>query len=130
MVGPKRSNIQCCPRNSISCKRHTAINPMKQYSVFINGRNFLVRVSGEAKKLGFYTTRFVQAADVKAAEDAAVQMLRGQKALRGVVLNDRSDPPTMHVDKITELTEEPQRCQPGLVWYAEDGTDLTAQGAS
>lgn len=102
---------------------------MKQYSVYINGRNFLVRFSGEAKKLGFYTTRFVQAEDAQAAEDAAVQMLRGQRSLREVVLNDRSDPPTMHVEQITELTEEPQRCQPGLVWYAEDGTDLTAHGA-
>ena len=58
---------------------------MKQYSVYINGRNFLVRFSGEARAWPVLTTRFVQAEDDEAAEDAAVEMLRGQRSLREVV---------------------------------------------
>jgi hypothetical protein len=101
---------------------------MKQYKVFINGTNFLVKFSGQAKKVGFYTTRFVRAADAKAAENMAVQMLRDQKSLREAVLNDRSDPPVMHVEKIFEAElfgDEAEPRQVGLVWYAEDETDLT-----
>jgi hypothetical protein len=100
---------------------------MQQYRVFINGKNFLVKFAGEAKKLGFFTTRLVQAPDAKTAEETAVQMLRDRKALRDVVLNDRDDPPLMHVEKIDValLCDEPERPQPGLVWYAEDGSDLT-----
>jgi hypothetical protein len=101
---------------------------MKQYKVFINGTNFLVKFNGQAKKVGFYTTRFVRAADAKAAENMAVQMLRDQESLRGVVLNDRSDPPLLQVENIFEAElsgGEPEPRQVGLVWYAEDGTDLT-----
>lgn len=101
---------------------------MKQYKVFIHGTKFLVKFGGQAKKVGFYTTRFVRAADAEAAEDNAVQMLREHEPLRESVLNDRSDPPMLHVEKMfeAELTgEEPEPCQIGLVWYAEDGTDLT-----
>ncbi len=40
---------------------------MKRYKVFINGTNFLVKLDRQAKKLGFYTTRFVRAPDARAA---------------------------------------------------------------
>jgi hypothetical protein len=101
---------------------------MKQYKVFINGTNFLVKFNGQAKKVGFYTTRFVRAVDAKAAENIAVQMLRDQKSLRETVINDQSDPPLLHVEKMfeAELPDgEPEPRHVGLIWYAEDGTDLT-----
>jgi hypothetical protein len=101
---------------------------MKHYCVSINGTNFLIKFDGEPKKMGFYATCFVDASDTKAAEDLAVQMLRDRKSLRDVVLNDRADPPRMYVENIAEgdlAFDEIQRTQPGLVWYAEDGTDPT-----
>ena len=104
---------------------------MKHYRVFIHGKNFLLRFGGKPKKVGFYTTRVVEATDEKAAENAAVLTLRQRQSLRDVVLNDRTDPPLMFVEEITEVaisTEEAQRPEPGLVWYAEDGTDLTQIG--
>ena len=101
---------------------------MKHYRVFINGTNFLVKLDDEAKRMGFYATCFVESSDAEAAEDLAVQMLRDRKSLRDLVLNDRGDPPLMKIESIVELAsafDETQRPQPGLVWYAEDGTDLT-----
>jgi hypothetical protein len=101
---------------------------MKQYKVSINGTNFLVNFSGRAKKVGSFTTRSVRASDAEAAEIMAVQMLRDQKSLRDVVVNDRSDPPLMKVENIFEAElsgDEPEPEQVGLVWYTEDGTDLT-----
>lgn len=95
---------------------------MKHYRVFIHGKNFLLRSAGQPTKVAFYTTRVVQAADEKAAENAAVETLRQRQSLRDVVLNDRTDPPLMYVEQITEVAvsaEEAQRPQPGLVWYAE-----------
>jgi hypothetical protein len=101
---------------------------MKQYKVFIHGTNFLVKFSGQPKKVGFYTTRFVRAANAEAAVDIAVQMLRDQESLRESVLNKPSDRPQLHVEKMFEADlagDEPEPRQVGLVWYAEDGTDLT-----
>ena len=100
---------------------------MKHYRVSINGTNFLVKLDGESKKMGFYATCFVEASHVKAAEYVAAQMLRDRKSLRDVVLNDPADPPLMNIENIVELVsafDETQRPQPGLVWYVEDGTDV------
>lgn len=53
---------------------------MPKFSVFINGRNFLIAgPHGEAKH-GFYTARFVEAPDPQAAEDAAIAQLRASFA--------------------------------------------------
>ncbi|MCM3870937.1 MAG: hypothetical protein ND895_09635 [Pyrinomonadaceae bacterium] len=74
---------------------------MKKFKVFVRGENFLVNVDDVKKKLGFYTTRFVEAQDEEAAEYAVMDMLRGDLAEQ--VLNDRSDSPMMYAEKVEEL---------------------------
>ena len=93
---------------------------MPRYSVSIRGVNFLVRTDGEPKRLGFHTTRYVEAPDRAAAEDAAVTMLRGTESLREIVLNGRNDPPMLYAEEINELDpafDDPARPQPGLTWF-------------
>jgi hypothetical protein len=91
---------------------------MGKYRVQIEGKNFLLEMNGKVAEYGFITFRFVEAEDHSAAEDNAVQMLRGDQRLRDLVKNDRADPPVMDVLEIAELEsvdEMPQ--QPGLIWY-------------
>lgn len=92
---------------------------MAKYQVTIHGQNFLINVGGRAAKHGFYTWRFVEAADALAAEYAAVEMIRQQQDLREAVNNDPADPPIMNVDEIVELESFAgiECLKPGFVWY-------------
>ena len=53
--------------------------------------------------MGFYTTRFVEAEDEKAAEYAVMDLLRSDPKLVKSVLNERADPPIMYMEEIEEL---------------------------
>ncbi len=78
---------------------------MKKFRAFIHGKNFAIREadSPEPHIRGFYTTVYVVAADFSAAELAAVEVLRKDEELRATTCTDRSDPPSLHVEKIQEL---------------------------
>ena len=72
---------------------------MKKYRVFIRGENFLMNLDGMPQKLGFYTTRFVDAASEEAAENVVMDLLRGDSKLVNSVLNEGSDPPMMYAEE-------------------------------
>ena len=76
---------------------------MKKYKVFVHGQNFLLNLDGKAEKVGFYTTRFVEAKDDHEAEMNAISTLRNDPSLREGVLNEKSDPPMLYVEEIAEL---------------------------
>ena len=76
---------------------------MKKYQVFIRGENFLLNIDGNAGKVGFYTTRFVEAQNDHEAEENAISTLRNDPTLREGVLNQKSDAPMLFVEEIIEL---------------------------
>ncbi len=93
---------------------------MAEWRVLLNGRNFLLQTDGEPKRLGFYTTRFVEAQDPEAAELAAVQMVRKDSAFQ-LVLNDRSDPPMIYAEEIAEcVRSDSEYPNTGYSFYDEE----------
>jgi len=98
---------------------HTAIRkpPMPAYRAVINGENFLVEMDGVIEKHGFFTVRSVSADDPAAAESMAVQVLRDDQKLRGLIKNTPDDPPTMSVNEIIEIETFDPNEQPELTWY-------------
>ncbi len=92
---------------------------MAKYRVQIDAQNFLVDMDGRRDKYGFITFRDVEAADARAAELAAVELLRGDAELCAIVQNAPDDPPVMDVEEIVELeaSGEPS-IPPGRIWYA------------
>ena len=94
---------------------------MALYSVTIRGENFCLKLNGEPARLGFYTTRFVEAGSVREAEYAAIDLLRADDKLQDV-LNDKDDPPMMFVEEIEEIeTEEGEiPTQHGFAFYADE----------
>jgi hypothetical protein len=74
---------------------------MKKYKVLIRGENFLMRLDSIKQKLGFYTTRFVEASDEEEAEYAVMDLLRVE--LASGVLNQETDTPMMYAEEIEEL---------------------------
>ncbi len=74
---------------------------MPHYRVLMNGRNFWLRNEDKQERMGFYTTRFLEAKNAEAAELAAIELLRVDDQLKP--LNDRRDPPRVFVDEIEEI---------------------------
>ena len=86
----------------------------------VQGVNFLLEMDNELGKFGFYTTRFVRAANVSEAENLAVEMLRIE--LRKSARNDQSDSPVIFVEEVEELESFEGLNPPGtgVVWYPDE----------
>jgi len=97
---------------------------MNHYRVLLKGQNFLLKVDGEPKRLGFFTTRFVQTNNRDGAELLAVDLIRSDSWLRDSVLNERSDPPMIFAEEIdvVEASEVPEG-QSGFSYFPMDGSD-------
>ncbi len=59
-----------------------------------------MKVDGQPKRMGFYTTRFVEADTPEEAESQAVQLVREDSKLREAVHNEKSDPPMIYLEEI------------------------------
>lgn len=67
----------------------------------LRGENFLIRTESEIENLGFMTTRRVTADSVEEAEVNAVDLIRNDPALIGVMADqDESLPPKIFAEEI------------------------------
>jgi hypothetical protein len=84
----------------------------------VKGENFLVRIDDREDKWGFFTTRFVTAKDTVEGESKVLQSIRLE--LEDWVLNDRSDPPMLHVTECEEVAWWRNRKRgKGFSWFPE-----------
>ena len=98
---------------------------MRKFKLFINGTNFLMNVEDQPLKMGFYTTRYLEAADEAMAEEAVIEMLKEDAHLVEATLNDLDDSPMLFVLEITEM-ESLEGCPvpgTGFTFYSEDEED-------
>jgi len=97
---------------------------MNHYRVFLKGQNFLLNVNGTPKRLGFFTTRFVQADNREETELLAVDLIRNDTWLRDSILNERSDPPRIFAQEISVLdASDVPDVQGGFSFFPMDGAD-------
>lgn len=90
----------------------------RRFRVLVNGQNFLLNQDGIAQKTGFYTTRFVEAQDVEQAEAIAVELIKNDTKLSGIILNQGGDTPILYVEEIEEVKQLQQ--QIGYAFYSEE----------
>lgn len=97
---------------------------MKKFSVLLRGENFFINVDDARQRLGFYTTRYVEATDESEAEARAVDLLRQDARLREAVQNDPSDPPMLFAEEIDELDsfDGIESLTPGLAFFDDESS--------
>jgi hypothetical protein len=95
---------------------------MSKYRVLINGENFLINFDGQVQKVGFYTSRIVDAQNPEEAELTSVALVKGDSALKGFVLNERDDSPMLYAEEIEEIEKSgsQKNVNTGFSWYTED----------
>lgn len=95
---------------------------MKKFKIIIEGRNFLIHIEKFSKKMGFYTTRFVEAEDESKAESIALDLIRAELNERDIVLNDFMNPPMLYIEKNEEVLSYNKKeiNGKGFTWYPEE----------
>lgn len=76
---------------------------MKKYKVMINGQNFHIEVDGKIQKLGFYTTKWVEAQNPKDAELKAVDLVRQDDFFKVSVRNPHDNTPMIYLKELSEV---------------------------
>ena len=76
---------------------------MKKYRVMLNGQHFYIEMDGKLEKVGFYTTRWVEAENPEEAELKAVALVRQDHSLNISVRNERDNPPMIYLDTMSEV---------------------------
>jgi hypothetical protein len=76
---------------------------MNKYRILIEGKNFIINIEGKNNKLGFITTRWVEARTEAEAEKSAIELIRNDPQLKDTVLNKKDDQPMLYAEEIVEI---------------------------
>jgi hypothetical protein len=94
---------------------------MAWYRAMLRGENFFLRLAGEIKRMGFYTTRWIEASSSEDAENRAIELIRSDAELRPQVLNAKNDPPMVYIEELAEVEEhDVPDIQQGFSFFPEE----------
>lgn len=94
---------------------------MPWYRCLIRGEHFPGRLIGQSQSVGFYVTRFVEAADPATAETIALQMLRADPKLAPPTRFQPSGREQVFVEEIEACSAaEVPSVLPGFAWFPID----------
>lgn len=74
----------------------------KKYSVVVEGVNIYLN-RGRIERMGFFTTRWVEALKNDEAEKSAIELVKQELETMDVLCNSPQDPPTFSIDKVREI---------------------------
>ena len=95
---------------------------MATYLVCLSGKNFLADDDGIPKKKRFRYTRLVEAENQNRAEAIARELISNDPRL-GNILNEKSDPPVIHLESVVEvpaMAYDAQNRANSFYWENED----------
>lgn len=93
-----------------------------RFRVFLHGQNALIETNGRPQRLGFYTTRIVEAASEEEAERQAIKLLKSDDWLNEALLNSGTDPFVLAAEEVDEVAPD-EIATIGFSWYPMDDRD-------
>jgi hypothetical protein len=91
------------------------------FRCFVRGENFPGALAGISGLVGFYMTRFVEAADANEAEGRTLDLLRGEPRLSSPPGCQPTGIAQVFFEEIHELPDSKvPDPEPGFVWYPMD----------
>lgn len=89
----------------------------KAYRVLLNGENLFFRKDEQIEKMGFYTTRFVEAEGVEQAGNIAIELIWADSDLWAMTVNNSSCNGIITIEEIEAVAEI--QSQLGYVFYSD-----------
>jgi hypothetical protein len=74
----------------------------QKFRVLIEAENLLMDIHG-IQRFGFYTTRYVEAADADEASEHAIHLAQNELFSTGAILNEHGDPPVFSISEISRI---------------------------
>jgi hypothetical protein len=96
-----------------------------KFRVLLEGANLLMEMQG-IERLGYFTTRYVEAEDGDEAAAQALDLVRNELHSTGSLLNEIDDPPLVSVSEITQIASFRGIRVPGkgFTFFPEDESEL------
>lgn len=95
---------------------------MSFYRVMLHGENFLVIFDGKLKRVGFYTTRDVEADSFADAARKAVELVKNEYRLKDSYA-EKNESPTVSVKEMRLVMPNEKHLENrGYTFYKEDET--------
>ena len=92
---------------------------MPFFAVVIEGQNFPGRILDQPDKtVGFFTTRWLEAATTNAAEMKAIELVRDELRAKLLVPHHGEPAPKLHLSDLTEIEKLPGHSGESMTWYA------------
>jgi hypothetical protein len=93
----------------------------KKYVVMLEGRNYLVASGDETRRMGFFTTRHVEAVSGAAADKRAIREIRADPDLNARIVNPPADPPRLAVTRHIQVESFAGDSSPdlGYIFYED-----------
>lgn len=76
---------------------------MQKYKVSIRGRNVLANLDGKTRRLGFFTSVFVEAFSPEDAGSRATESIQQDDHVRQLLLNGDPAPINLSVEEVQEI---------------------------
>ncbi len=92
---------------------------MRKYKVVVEGNSYKTARGNRPRRLGFYTTRFIEARDCSTAKTTALELVTEE--LGQIVRNNPEEAPHIDVSQLDEI-DSFAGCEvpgSGFTWYME-----------
>jgi hypothetical protein len=95
---------------------------MKKFCASIEGSNCLISIENQIQKLGFFTTRYVEATSKEEAEWQVVEQIKNDNELNNSLMNSEYDHPMILVTELVEISsfENITRSGSGYTFFPEE----------
>ena len=93
---------------------------MPYFKVLLDAQNFLISLNEKEELMGFFTTKWVEAANEEEAELKAVDLIKNDKELVDIVLNKERGleiVPMIYLEEINEISKSEMEDIQGRTWY-------------
>ncbi len=122
-------NLMFIPQLRIICELGSRkVNTMNRFRVLVGGKYIKMDVAGDRRSMGFFVTRFVEAATPDLARASAIATVRADARLDGLILNDDDDPPLLFVDEVEEVSErDVPEVEPRFVFFKDEDQSASSE---
>ncbi len=96
---------------------------MPWFRCLARGENFLLKEDGVLKLFGFYTTRWVEAANAEEAEFSALATLKADEFFEDMPKDQRNKEARVYFEEIEQCTKEPKKAGKGFIFFEMSDAD-------
>ena len=102
---------------------------MPWFRCLARGENFLLQEDGVLKLFGFYTTRWVEAANAKEAEFAALAILKADERFEDMPRDQRNKEAKVFFEEIAQCNLKPKFTGGGFTFFEMSNADESGHHA-